>query len=110
MLGMKVERFRSPAAPEIERFALTFGDQKINLHQQGAKVVPMATNPGCGTADFCLITDQPVEEFKKHWEANQQIIVEEDVVKRTGARGPIHSIYTYDPDGHLIEVSNYREE
>ncbi|KAG0188085.1 hypothetical protein DFQ28_005390 [Apophysomyces sp. BC1034] len=107
---MRVEKFRSPSAPETERFALTFGNQKINLHQHGATVVPMAKAPGCGTADFCLVTDQPVEDFKKHWEAHKQTIVERDVVKRTGAQGPIRSIYTYDPDGHLIEVSNYSKD
>jgi len=31
----------------------------------------------------------------------------EGLVKRTGARGPIISIYFRDPDLNLIEVSNY---
>ena len=31
----------------------------------------------------------------------------EGPVRRTGAVGPIESIYLRDPDGNLIEVSNY---
>lgn len=37
--------------------------------------------------------------------AGVQVI--QDPVARAGARGPIHSLYFYDPDGDLIEVSNY---
>ena len=33
--------------------------------------------------------------------------IAEGPVRRTGARGPIESIYLRDPDGNLIEVSNY---
>ena len=31
----------------------------------------------------------------------------EGPVKRTGAAGPIQSVYLRDPDGNLIEVSSY---
>jgi catechol 2,3-dioxygenase-like lactoylglutathione lyase family enzyme len=35
------------------------------------------------------------------------IEVLEGPVQRTGAPGPITSVYFRDPDGNLIEVSNY---
>ena len=34
------------------------------------------------------------------------VVVEEGPVTRTGATGPIRSVYLRDPDGNLIEVSN----
>jgi catechol 2,3-dioxygenase-like lactoylglutathione lyase family enzyme len=36
-----------------------------------------------------------------------QVPVEEGPVPRTGARGPITSVYFRDPDGNLIEVASY---
>ena len=41
--------------------------------------------------------------------AAQGVVSEEGPVRRTGARGPIDSIYIRDPDGNLIELSNYVE-
>ena len=37
------------------------------------------------------------------------VTVEEGPVARTGAVGPIESLYFRDPDGNLIEVSRYLE-
>ena len=39
--------------------------------------------------------------------AEQGVEVEEGPVMRTGALGPIESVYFRDPDGNLIEVSRY---
>ena len=36
------------------------------------------------------------------------VAIEEGPVDRTGARGPIRSIYFRDPDGNLVEVANDR--
>jgi catechol 2,3-dioxygenase-like lactoylglutathione lyase family enzyme len=88
------------------RKALAFGQQKINLHQAGAEFDPKARNPAPGSADFCLITERPLAEIIRRLEA-EGVKVEEGPVPRTGAAGPITSIYFRDPDGNLIEVARY---
>ncbi len=37
------------------RSALTFGNQKINLHQKGREFEPKANKPTCGSEDLCFI-------------------------------------------------------
>ena len=55
--------------------------------------------------DLCFITDVPMEDVVKHLEdCGVQII--EGPVEKTGAQGPILSVYFGDPDGNLLEVSN----
>lgn len=98
-LGFGVETFGEG------RVALTFGTQKFNLHQAGAEFEPKARTPKPGSADFCLLTDTPVEEVAAHLESLGTII-EVPPSQRTGATGPIWSIYFRDPDGNLVEVSN----
>ena len=98
-LGMQVVDFAGG------RRALSFGRQKINLHQAGAEFEPKARTPMPGAADFCLVTDTPLDEMVAHLHA-LGIVIEEGPVMRTGATGPIRSIYFRDPDGNLIEVAN----
>ncbi len=88
------------------RRALSFGSQKINLHQAGREFVPHARQPVAGSADVCFITSTPLAEARAHIESCGVQIIEGPVAK-TGALGPISSIYFRDPDGNLIEVSNY---
>jgi catechol 2,3-dioxygenase-like lactoylglutathione lyase family enzyme len=88
------------------RKALTFGSSKINLHQRGREFEPKAASPTPGSADLCLIADDPLEEVLAELAANG-VAVEEGPVTRTGATGPIVSVYLRDPDGNLIELSNY---
>ena len=87
------------------RKALAFGSQKINLHRAGAEFVPHAANPVPGSADFCLLTDVPVTDLAEHL-ARQGVEVIEGPVEKTGAAGPLLSIYFRDPDGNLVEVAN----
>lgn len=102
-LGMHSARF-TPADGST-RWALTFGTQKINLHVAGQEFAPKANRPTPGSADLCFLSETPLAEWQAHLAA-QGIAVEEGPVKRTGATGPITSIYLRDPDGNLIEVSN----
>ena len=101
-LGMQAERFTP--AEGAPRWALTFGRQKINLHQAGAEFEPKAAAPGPGTADMCFLTDSPLDEWQAHL-AKRGVPIESGPVPRTGAAGPILSLYLRDPDDNLIEVS-----
>ncbi|XP_077844854.1 glyoxalase domain-containing protein 5 isoform X3 [Macaca mulatta] len=89
-----------------DRKALCFGDQKFNLHEVGKEFEPKAAHPVPGSLDICLITEVPLEEMIQHLKACD-VPIEEGPVPRTGAKGPIMSIYFRDPDRNLIEVSNY---
>ncbi len=90
------------------RKALTFGAQKINLHQQGQEIEPKAHRPACGSGDLCLITDTPLAEVARHLHTCGVAILE-GPVERTGATGAIVSLYFRDPDLNLLEVSNYKQ-
>ncbi len=87
--------------------ALTFGNQKINVHEAGRTFEPKAKSPTPGAGDFCLVTQRPLDEVRARVEANG-VTVELGPVERVGARGPMMSIYFRDPDGNLVEVSEYR--
>jgi len=87
------------------RRALAFGDQKLNLHQAGKEFEPKARIPTSGSADLCLTTDIPLAEVVAHLSVIG-VPVELGPVDKTGARGPLRSIYLRDPDGNLIEVAN----
>ena len=88
------------------RRALSFGRQKLNLHQSGREYEPRALKPAPGAIDLCLITDTPVEQVLEHLRA-QGVHIVQGPVDKTGATGPIRSVYFRDPDGNLVEVSNY---
>ena len=88
------------------RRALAFGRQKLNLHQAGREFEPKALRPGPGAIDLCFIAATPLEQvIASLKEANVAII--QGPVAKTGALGPMQSVYFRDPDGNLVEVSNY---
>ena len=88
------------------RRALAFGRQKINLHQSGREFEPKALRPTPGSMDLCFITETPLEDVAAHLKAHG-VAIAEGPVPKTGALGPMISVYFRDPDGNLIEVSNY---
>jgi catechol 2,3-dioxygenase-like lactoylglutathione lyase family enzyme len=101
-LGMRVVTFAG------DRKALAFGRQKINLHPAGREYEPKADVPTPGSADLCLITTTPLAEVAAHLDTCGVALLEGPVA-RTGAIGPIRSLYFRDPDLNLIEVSSYDE-
>jgi catechol 2,3-dioxygenase-like lactoylglutathione lyase family enzyme len=88
------------------RRALHFGRQRLHLHQAGRELAPRARRPTPGSADVCLVTTTPLDHVVAHLRACE-VPLEEGPVTRTGATGPITSLYCRDPDGNLIEVSTY---
>ena len=100
VLGL--ERLDTPGLPT----ALTFGRQKINLHEVGRTFEPKATVATPGAGDFCLITGRDLAELRAHLEACG-VAIELGPVERTGAQGAMTSLYFRDPDGNLVEVSAY---
>lgn len=102
VLGMDVSHFGEG------RTALTFGRQKINLHELGKEFVPRAARATAGSGDLCLISATPLDGLIEHLDQCGVKIIEGPIAK-TGATGPIRSVYFRDPDGNLIEVSEYVE-
>lgn len=100
VLGMETITFGG------NRKALACGRQKINLHQAGREYEPKAQHPTPGSADLCLIAATPLAEVVAHLRACGVALLE-GPVSRTGAQGPITSLYFRAPDLNLIEVSNY---
>ncbi|MBV1895668.1 MAG: VOC family protein [Rhodobacteraceae bacterium] len=101
ILGMTVETFQPTDG--TTRTALKFGQQKINLHVQGSEFEPKAKRPIPGSADLCFLTQEPIEAWQAHLNKHG-ITIEQGPVKRTGATGPILSLYLRDPDGNLVEI------
>jgi catechol 2,3-dioxygenase-like lactoylglutathione lyase family enzyme len=100
ILGMRAVTFGDG------RHALAFGRQKINLHLAGHEFEPKAAHPLPGSADVCLVVEGSLEEVAAELE-NAAIAIEEGPVRRTGATGPIESVYVRDPDGNLVELATY---
>jgi catechol 2,3-dioxygenase-like lactoylglutathione lyase family enzyme len=103
VLGMKFEKFRTPTE---ERLALKFGAQKINVHEWGKEFEPRAHVAAPGTLDLCFIAAVPLETVVKRL-TEKNIPILEGPVAKTGALGPMKSVYVRDPDLNLVEISVY---
>jgi len=98
VLGMRLETFGEG------RIALRFGDQKINLHEAGREFEPKATHPTPGGLDLCFVASVPLDEVIRRLAA-EAVPIELGPVPKTGATGPIRSVYVRDPDGNLVEIA-----
>ncbi|HEY8249779.1 MAG TPA: VOC family protein [Burkholderiales bacterium] len=105
VLGMELVRFKTPTE---ERLALKFGEQKINLHEWGREFTPRAHVAVPGSLDLCFIASISLEKVIENLEKSSIRIIEGPVAK-TGARGPIRSVYVRDPDLNLVEISVYNK-
>jgi catechol 2,3-dioxygenase-like lactoylglutathione lyase family enzyme len=103
-LGFERELFRGPEGQP--RFALKFGQQKINLQDRTTDTPTKAKQPTLGAADFCVIAAIPLDEMVKHLRVIG-VEIEAGPVPRRGALGPLRSIYFRDLDGNLVEVAEY---
>jgi catechol 2,3-dioxygenase-like lactoylglutathione lyase family enzyme len=102
VLGMKLERFSE------NRLALKFGTQKINLHEWGREFTPRAHVAAPGTLDLCFIASVSLEDVIRRL-GSSNIPVLEGPLQKTGAQGPITSVYVRDPDLNLVEISVYNK-
>jgi len=88
------------------RIALKFGRQKINLRPTGAANWETGAVDAPGSLDFCFISedglDRAIERLRRH-----DIEITAGPVTRTGALGPMTSIYCRDPDRNLVEIATY---
>lgn len=100
VLGMTLQTFGAG------RIAFQFGAQKINVHEAGQEIVPHAALPTPGALDLCFIAATTLNAAMASL-AGHQINIELGPVARTGATGPIRSIYIRDPDGNLIEIAEH---
>ena len=106
VLGMEREDFGPHS-----RTALKFGGQKINLRpaDQDVHSWPTGATHLAGAGDLCFITAAPPDEVVGHLHDFGVAIVQ-GPVERSGALGPIQSVYCRDPDGNLVEISSYQSE
>jgi catechol 2,3-dioxygenase-like lactoylglutathione lyase family enzyme len=98
VLGMRIETFGEG------RIALHFGATKINLHVSGHEFEPKARIPTPGSADLCFLSATPLEQVIAHL-GRSGVSIEEGPAMRTGATGPLRSVYCRDPDGNLVEIA-----
>ena len=55
--------------------------------------------------DICFLSEINIDNWIKRF-SKFNINFEDGPVQKTGANGPIRSIYVRDPDKNLIEISN----
>ena len=104
ILGMQLQEFLS-SPDNVKRKSVKFGKQKINLHEVSKPFKPDANNPIPGTMDICFLSEINIDDWIKIFN-KFYVKIEDGPVQKTGANGPIRSIYVRDPDKNLIEISN----
>ena len=105
VLGTTMVDFVPPTGGTARK-SLHFGKQKINLHDAASPYIPHAKAPQAGSVDLCFISSQSLDDWQAHL-ADHDVSIEYGPVHKTGANGTLMSLYIRDPDGNLIEISNY---
>jgi catechol 2,3-dioxygenase-like lactoylglutathione lyase family enzyme len=100
VLGMAREPFGEG------RVALRFGRHKINVNPSPNELKRKAAVPIPGSAEFCLVSARPLDDFIKHLRGCG-VDIEYGPAETAGAEGTIRSVCFRDPDGNLIEVATY---
>ncbi len=101
VLGLVKEEFGAE-----RRIALKFGNQKLNLRPTGAPGWITGEVDAPGSLDLCFITSAALDEVVEHLRACG-VSITAGPMPRTGALGPMTSVYCRDPDGSLIEIAVY---
>ena len=105
-LGFEREAF--PAPDGQPRYALRFGDRKINLQDRAADTENKAQVPTLGSGDFCMIAAVPLNQVylsictPKRFPFKPAPLAE--------AVGRMRSVYFRDPDDNFVEVAEYVSE
>ena len=102
VLGMKAENY------DNDRTALVFGRQKFNVRPTQTANWKTCAVDAPGSLDLCFITKSSPQEVLGHFRSCNVSGISGPVT-RSGALGPIVSVYCSDPDGNLIEVASYPE-
>lgn len=103
-LGLIPEEFT--VADGTVRKAMAAPGFKLNLHPAKEPYAPHAKIALPGTVDLCFETAESLDDWVTELSAKGLQIIE-GPVRRTGARGPMMSIYLRDPDGNLVEIARY---
>jgi catechol 2,3-dioxygenase-like lactoylglutathione lyase family enzyme len=100
VLGMKAVTYGD------DRTALVFGKQKFNVRRTETPDWKTCEADSPGSLDLCFITESPPEAVLEHFRRCGVVCISGPIT-RSGALGPIVSVYCNDPDGNLIEVASY---
>lgn len=84
------------------------GHQKVEFRKAGNQYDPAIANPTPCASAFTITVKDSLTYLKEHL-ANYGVTVVKGPVKTRGADGPMISLYIYDPDKNLIEVSSYHQ-
>ena len=78
----------------------------LPVHEWGKEFTPRAHVAVPGSLDLCFIASVTLEQVIQKLKQNN-IPILQGPVSKTGAKGPIRSVYVRDPDLNLVEISVY---